>query len=355
MAVPSSGTLSLAGIRAEITTNTYNASATVVTGLGEASTGTYGTINTGNDSADRPNGSVPHSMAEFYSYDHDINTFNNTKAVSRSLTGGTGQSITFTSDAYSFMVEAATWSISFWIRAGWTSALNTNIHFIIGHAQPEEGNATYQLEDMIRVFYDEPTRKLFVAYGNKTTSSNGKQKRISFDLAASGNSNVTGIGSGGWNSSTRGNTGDDNFTMITVTKDQNRSPSTNDLKVYWNAAELATRVVVNNDTLAVAMDSEASRLWSVGSNGKYGSNDQIKSGNSAETEYTDITFWNVPLSSSNVSTMYNSGAPMDVSGTNIVQASNLKGWWTFEASNGNNSVSEAPAFTISGNSNISNV
>ena len=353
MAIPSSGTISLAGIRAEITTNTYNASATVVTGLGEASTGTYGTINTGNDPSDRPNGSVPHAMSEFYAYDHDLNVFNNTKSVSRSLTGGTGQSIHFTSDDYSYMVEGDNWTISFWVRVGWTSALNTNIHLLTSHVQPEEGNATYQLSDGIRIYFDEPTGKLFAAYGSKTTSSNGKQKRISFTLAS--NSSVTGIGATGWNSSARGNTGDDNFTMITLTHAANRSSSTDDLKVYWNAAELSTRAVVNNDTLAVAMDSETDRLWSIGSNGKWGTNDQIKSGNAAETEYTDISFWNIALSSSQVSTMYNSGAPMDVSGTNIAQASNLKGWWTFEASNGNNSVTGAPAFTISGNSNIANV
>ena len=75
MAIPSSGTLSLAGIRAELTTNTYNASATVATSLQEASSGSYGTINTANASADRPNGSVPHGMSEFYAYDHDLSSF----------------------------------------------------------------------------------------------------------------------------------------------------------------------------------------------------------------------------------------------------------------------------------------
>ena len=40
--------------------------------LTEASNGTVATINTANDSGDRPDGSAPHAMSEFYSYDHDL-------------------------------------------------------------------------------------------------------------------------------------------------------------------------------------------------------------------------------------------------------------------------------------------
>jgi hypothetical protein len=39
-------------------------------GLEDASTGGIATINTANDAADRPDGSAPHLMSEFYSYDH---------------------------------------------------------------------------------------------------------------------------------------------------------------------------------------------------------------------------------------------------------------------------------------------
>ena len=39
-------------------------------GLEAASRGTYATINTNNDAADRPDGNTPHQMSEFYSYDH---------------------------------------------------------------------------------------------------------------------------------------------------------------------------------------------------------------------------------------------------------------------------------------------
>lgn len=80
MAIPSSGTISLAGIRAELATNTYNASATTTASLEDCSDGTVATINTGNASSDRPNGSAPHAMSEFYAYDHDVSTFNDNKS-----------------------------------------------------------------------------------------------------------------------------------------------------------------------------------------------------------------------------------------------------------------------------------
>jgi hypothetical protein len=74
MAVDSSGAISLAGIWNEIDSNNYNASNH---GQGEnislkdLSDGTYDTIETNNSSANRPNGTAPHDMSEFYSYNHD--------------------------------------------------------------------------------------------------------------------------------------------------------------------------------------------------------------------------------------------------------------------------------------------
>jgi len=60
--------------------------------LTEASDGTVATINTGNDSGDRPDGSAPHTMSEFYSYDHDLVT----NATFNAWTGSfSGNDITF--------------------------------------------------------------------------------------------------------------------------------------------------------------------------------------------------------------------------------------------------------------------
>tara|TARA_R100000005_G_C4949149_1_gene170421 strand:- start:382 stop:870 length:489 start_codon:yes stop_codon:yes gene_type:complete len=72
MAVPSSGSLSMLGIRRELGTNNYSSTTTYSNiSLQTMSNGGNGTINTANASSDRPDGSAPHSMAEFYAYDHD--------------------------------------------------------------------------------------------------------------------------------------------------------------------------------------------------------------------------------------------------------------------------------------------
>ena len=60
--------------------------------LTEASNGTVATINTANDSDDRPDGSTPHAMSEFYSYDHDLasTSFSPTSFTGVTLGGDAG-------------------------------------------------------------------------------------------------------------------------------------------------------------------------------------------------------------------------------------------------------------------------
>jgi len=63
MALTSSGTISMSDIRTELGDSG-------AISLKEASDGTIATINTNNAVADRPDGSAPHAMSEFYSYNH---------------------------------------------------------------------------------------------------------------------------------------------------------------------------------------------------------------------------------------------------------------------------------------------
>ena len=79
MAVPSSGALTFSGIFGELEENDYNHSWDIDSDLEDndlelssMSDGTVATINTGNASANRPDGVAPHAISEFYSYDHDI-------------------------------------------------------------------------------------------------------------------------------------------------------------------------------------------------------------------------------------------------------------------------------------------
>jgi len=68
MALPASGEISINDINVEF----GRSGTTANSSLEDLSDGTVATINTANASADRPDGSAPHSMSEFYSYDHDL-------------------------------------------------------------------------------------------------------------------------------------------------------------------------------------------------------------------------------------------------------------------------------------------
>ena len=99
MALAASGQISINDIYTETgNENEINAS------LKDISDGTFVTINTENASANRPDGSAPHAMSEFYSYDHDLTntsygTWSSGQQNIGSNPGGTNyynRSITFT-------------------------------------------------------------------------------------------------------------------------------------------------------------------------------------------------------------------------------------------------------------------
>jgi hypothetical protein len=89
MALTSSGQIKMS----EINTELGRTSTTANTSLEDQSDGTYATINTANASADRPNGSAPHAMTEFYSYNHSAaTTVGNPSDTSISFAGSPGDS-----------------------------------------------------------------------------------------------------------------------------------------------------------------------------------------------------------------------------------------------------------------------
>ena len=70
MTLTSSGQISINDINGEF----GRSGTTANSSLEDLSDGTVATINTGNDAADRPDGSAPHAMSEFYSYNHSASS-----------------------------------------------------------------------------------------------------------------------------------------------------------------------------------------------------------------------------------------------------------------------------------------
>ena len=88
MTLTSSGQIKIS----EINTEFGRSSTTANSSLEDLSDGTVATINTGNDASDRPDGSAPHQMSEFYSYDHDLvsTSFSPTSFTGVNLSGEAG-------------------------------------------------------------------------------------------------------------------------------------------------------------------------------------------------------------------------------------------------------------------------
>ena len=115
MAVPSSGTLSLRMIAMEVATNSYTTHPVDGTGLSQLgstslkymstggwtnstgsllSSGSFPAINTANAASDRPDGSAPHAMSEFYSYDQDkVGVTSFTSALAESAVDSCSQTL----------------------------------------------------------------------------------------------------------------------------------------------------------------------------------------------------------------------------------------------------------------------
>tara|TARA_R100000231_G_scaffold138012_2_gene115450 strand:- start:25 stop:1110 length:1086 start_codon:yes stop_codon:yes gene_type:complete len=361
MAVPASGnSLSLLGIKREVEVNNYNDTDNTYTniGLGELALNTE--INTfGLNANEEPNDTAPHAMSEWYAYDHDATApFANTKAVYKDLSTGTANAISFTDtdDTFNFTGTTA-WTISFWIKAGWSSSLNDNIHFIIG----QKTNATKQIEDMIKIIYNESTNRIECRYGNVAGSGQWYNQAgwlfHSNSGAYAAGYQAAGLGTTYWSSSNRGYVNSDNYTMITITKSTTNTAAS--MTLYWNANDAgAAPVQTNNNSgsrSSYPLSTTNDRLWSIGSNGVHsgqsGSGQQRKTGNNTATAYNDFTIWNKELSDSEVTELYNSGSVMNA--TTHSASQNLVGYWKWEG-NGNATRSN-DNFTISGNSEIANL
>ena len=106
--------------------------------------------------------------------------------------------------------------------------------------------------------------------------------------------------------------------MITLTYDASQSSASNAFKLYWNASELTTQAASNNGTRGSRRADFFRFCENIHTTASAGNAnvdiDEFK-------VYTDI------LSSSEITTLYNSGVPTDSSQTH---SSSLLTEWTFD-------------------------
>ena len=250
-------------------------------------------------------------------------SFTDTKSLHRSISTGAGN-FAGVDDSNGMGVEwdqDDAFSISFWVKAGWSSSLNTNIHLF----SMNDVGTTSASGGLIRVYYHESNNRIYFDW--RSDSSNRSNNFWLFH-ANYGNYATAyaaaGLGSTYWSASNRGNVGDDDYTMITVTKGTDDQAKNSNVKLYWNATSCGNGYYTNGNNAGTPALGNNDRKISFGSS----SWNNYRAGNSTSTRYNDITLWDKELSSSEVTELYNSGARMDA--TTHSAASDLKGYYTFE-------------------------
>ena len=301
MAVPSSGTLSLAGIRAELATNTYNASATTQASLLQCSNGTVATINTANSASDRPDGSTPHAMSEFYAYDHDLTSFTDNKSFDFD---GTNDYLDFQSGNFGTDLEA-TGSISLWVKLDSMSA-----NGFIWQIKAEEGT----------------DNQIILLWNNASAVIRGNVK-------FGGTTNVVDSGSGLEN--------DGEWHHVAMTWNSgSKTASNNYVRLYIDGSE------TDNDAIGNTWSDASGHAGFI-----IGRND-IQSNAYFNGHMSDIAFFSDVLTASEVSAIYNSGNPKDEE-----SHSGLIAYYTLEAYSDNDSTladdsGNSKTLRINNNTNI---
>ena len=284
MAVPDSGNpISLAGIRAEIANNAYNASATTITTLQTIATET--SINS--NSASTPNATAPHAMSEWYSYDHDA-------------AASFADSISFDFDGNNDYLTRnpidqleTTGSVSVWVKLDSMSA-----NGFIFQIREEEGT----------------NNQIILLWNNASGVIRGNVK-------FAGTTNVVDSGSGLEN--------DGNWHHVAFTWMSGSKTSANNItRIYIDGSQ------TDSDAIGNTWNGTAGELV-IGRNG-------IQSNSYFNGHMNDYAIFSDALTSSEVSAIYNSGAPKDES-----SHSGLVAYYTMEAY----SDSDTTLADDSGNSN----
>ena len=273
--------------------------------------------------------------------------FTDTKAASKSITVGSGNAISVASTTHFNFTQSDAFSIGFWIRVGWNNSLNTNIHFFAMN----DGSSTAR-NQQIRIFYNESNNRLEFRIGHDSSNRSLQFWALHSNLSANGLAGSAA--SQYWSSAStanRGNVNGDNFTHLMITKGTGTTLAASNVAAYWNGNKFSTAFYASGNNFGtVSMDASSARRITLGSAAHH----YEKSGNNNETVYNDLTIYNKQLSDSEVTALYNGGTPIDA--TTLSSAGNLRGYYTFENSDGTDSSgTSGPTFTVSGDSSIISV
>jgi len=329
MAVPSNGAVSLLGIQNEIDEDNYSAGESY-SNISLRSLAENTSFNENSDSA--PDGESPFAMSEWYGYDHDAAAaWANAYAVSKSLSTGSDETIksgAISAGSAIHFTESSAFTVSIWVKAGWSSSLNTNIFF---WTISEPGASSWWDSSMALYYAENQNRIKFLM----RSDASGSNRDMDAQWLFHDNSGIyaesyaaAGLGTDYWSAANRGYNTDD-WTMLTIVK--GTSSASSDLKLYWNANDCGT-VDLSYDTSAstMSMPTNTTREVIIGSTNN--GNSYIKCGDGTQTQYDEFAIWNEALTAAEITAIYNSGTPINLTSDSgdYESSSNLQLYHQFE-------------------------
>lgn len=260
-----------------------------------------------------------------------ISLFSNTKSLSHG-TANTTDAVYAASTASDFQViQTDAWSISFWIRVGWTSSLNATTHLI---ASSEAGSSSAQ-DEMWRCHYNETNNRLYVGW--RSANNERSNNFWYFHHTGTGEAaEVSGLGTSAyWSSSNRGYVNANNFVLITLTKGTAITATAANITAYWNSKSLGDPFYASgNNNGTPAMDASVARKFAIGNNSwNYGG---AQGGNGVASLFDEVSLWDKELTQAEVAEIWNGtdavgatdGSPINLQTSSM--SSNLIGYWRFE-------------------------
>lgn len=276
-----------------------------------------------------------------------ISLFSNTKSLSHGIANNT-DGVYATSTASDFqLIQTDAWSVSFWIKVGWTSALNTSTYQIAS-----AGSGGVQ-DNMWRVYYNESNNRL--SLGWRSANNERSNNFWYFHHTGAGEAAAqSGLGTTYWSSSNRGYVNANDFTLITLTKGTVITATAANVTAYWNGQDLGDPFYASgNQNGTPNMDNGAAREFAIGNNAW--SHAGAQGGNGVPTLFDEVGLWNKELSAAEVLEIWGgagvlgetTGAPSNLQTSSM--AANLIGYWRFETDGTVSTVGSA-TLTLDGDS-----
>ena len=282
-----------------------------------------------------------------------VSLFSNTQSLSHGTANTTDGVYAATTSSDFQVIQTDAWSISFWIKVGWTSSVNMSCHLIASDSGGVQDN-------MWRVFYNENNNRLY--FGWRSASNERSNNFIYFHHTGAGEAGAqSGLGtsypSDNWTSANTGYVNADGFTLITLTKGTAITATAANWTAYWNAQNLGAAFYTSgNNNGTPAMTAGDARNFAIGNNSwNYGG---AQGGDGVPSLYDEVALWDKELSAAEVLEIWGgagvlgetTGAPSNLQTSSM--SANLIGYWRFET-NGTVSTVGSATLTLNGSSTTS--